>query len=917
MATPPAPPLLGTYNANGAFPTPGPSAWPSGSATNLAGEYFAWWSGWETSPGAFITKCINNNLIPFVELEPWWQDSNGTIHAVLFSDITSGAHDSELTAVGSAIAAAGKPVILTFGHEMNVSGQYPWSQNAKGTLGFTSGTGGTADLTPAQWIAGWKYVHDKVNSTANGNALWMWACSAWTAGTTVNPSPWWPGASYVDMVGIDGYPNTQYGQSLGTFAGQIQQTVTAIRSLGWSDPIFLAETNLAGMVASGGEGITQFVADMHTANMSGIFEFQESYEPDMSAAQWTEYHNAVSQYYGTPAGGGGSGSGSGGAGTGALTVTKGTADEVSAINGVANSVTAISPTAGSMVRWQVAWLNSNDTLGLTFTAQDSNGVNYGAPTLKGNPGDGDGGCYLMVWDHFYQAAPGPITLTVTASGTGVSSAAPSDCLILGNVITGAAADQSSAAFAHFEEVGTSTTTYELNLTTTVPGSVVFVMGAPNDNGGATGPVTANSNTVTDVDWDDVGIGSRGTFGRSKTPTVIPGSTQFGWTSANPSPFGYGVMATEVIPASPGPGGGTTGGSSSGTAFAAVGEWIEVPGTGTSFSWNPTKVGNTLAVICFSETAGAPVTGMSSTNATWDQVVSDQTLGSNTVTEATAFLGTATKLTSAIVNLATTATADNLRILAREFDSNGAAVALDTFVTMDGDALGDVTAWPSITPTKGGNELLFGFERNFNDNAGAAVAGSTSNTVYYVDDQSNGGAVNLGVSSPVAVGWSDSDARTALVILLYAVTAGGTTGSGGTGVSGGSLWYDGAEETELDAKAALLNNGSLKIYTGEQPALNGTLTGTLLVTMAFNATAFAPSTAANGMVTATANAITPGVAVATGKAGYFALVTASGQVVVTAPVGLSGADLNLPSLDITSGVQVGVSSFALTQSETGL
>ena len=297
MATPPSPPILGMYETNGTFPTPGPSAWPSGAGTNLSATYLAWEADWPTYAAPFVAECNSNGLVPFVELEPWnWDQS-----AILFSAITGGTYDSQLEGYGTAIAATGKPCILTFAHEMNVSGQYPWSQGDTG-----SGPGGGA-LTAAEWVAGWKYVHDKVNSTAAGYAIWMWACSAYTGGTTISPAAYWPGFSYVDMVGIDGYPNTQYGDSLGTFTGQIEPTVSIIRGLGWTEPIFISETNLAAMVASGGESITDFVADMYAAGVSGILEFEDaSWDlPAMTSAQWTEYNNAIATNYGGGGGGGG------------------------------------------------------------------------------------------------------------------------------------------------------------------------------------------------------------------------------------------------------------------------------------------------------------------------------------------------------------------------------------------------------------------------------------------------------------------------------------------------------------------------------------------------------------------------------------------------------------------------------------
>lgn len=130
-----------------------------------------------------------------------------------------------------------------------------------------------------------------------------------------------------------------------------------------------------------------------------------------------------------------------------------------------------------------------------------------------------------------------------------------------------------------------------------------------------------------------------------------------------------------------------------------------------------------------------------------------------------------------------------------------------------------------------------------------------------------------------------------------------------------LWYDATITGGVDNRAALLNSGFIKIYTGSQPALNGSLTGTLLVTLTFGATAFGASTASGGTVTANANAITSGTAGNTGTAGYFALVKSdTTTVVMTGTVGTSNADLVGPSTSITSGSNVSCSSFQITQAQ---
>jgi hypothetical protein len=130
------------------------------------------------------------------------------------------------------------------------------------------------------------------------------------------------------------------------------------------------------------------------------------------------------------------------------------------------------------------------------------------------------------------------------------------------------------------------------------------------------------------------------------------------------------------------------------------------------------------------------------------------------------------------------------------------------------------------------------------------------------------------------------------------------------------FYDATVEAALNAAAALLSSGFLEIWSGSQPALDGSLTGTKLAKLGFGSTAFAGSTAAAGTVTANANAISSGIALATGTAGYHALLKSDdATVVATGSVGLSGADLNMSSLSVVAGQVVAASSYSLTEAQT--
>jgi hypothetical protein len=278
----PAPPAatLGIYAGGSAS---------EGQHPNIVNEYYGWG---DSDIGSFLSSAHAKGATPYVELEPWTEssvtDCTVSMSGIAANDATDVSYEK---AIGSAIASFGRPVILTFAHEFNVSGQYPWA------------VGGGCGTSPAQWVAAWQKVVTNVNSTAGTNAYWMWAPNADTGGTTQSPAPWWPGSGYVDMVGVDGYPDTTYSPSFGTFSGLLGPVFGEIRGVGWTGPIFLSETNLVPLDSSGYESLTGFIDDLLAAGGSGVLEFEDPTWslPAMSSKQWTELDNAL----GAGTGGGG------------------------------------------------------------------------------------------------------------------------------------------------------------------------------------------------------------------------------------------------------------------------------------------------------------------------------------------------------------------------------------------------------------------------------------------------------------------------------------------------------------------------------------------------------------------------------------------------------------------------------------
>lgn len=113
---------------------------------------------------------------------------------------------------------------------------------------------------------------------------------------------------------------------------------------------------------------------------------------------------------------------------------------------------------------------------------------------------------------------------------------------------------------------------------------------------------------------------------------------------------------------------------------------------------------------------------------------------------------------------------------------------------------------------------------------------------------------------------------------------------------------------LDAITTFIGaSGKMRIYSGTRPATAGAIT-VLLVELTLNAV-FAPGAAAGVL---TANAITSGVAVATGTASWARLFKADGTTIcIDLGVATSGMEVTIGTTAIVSGATVSCSSLVIT------
>ena len=184
-----------------------------GRQPNLVSYYSSWL---EPFQAGFAATAAQHGAVPLVQINP--------AHASLAA-IASGKFDVYLRAYAAAVRAYGHRVILSFGHEMN-GWWYSW---------------GYRHTSPKVFVAVWRHIVTLFRSVGADNVTWLWTINViHLSGGIVAPAPWWPGRSYVNWVGIDGY----YHKSSWRFAPLFGPTIKTVRAL-TRDPILIAETGVA------------------------------------------------------------------------------------------------------------------------------------------------------------------------------------------------------------------------------------------------------------------------------------------------------------------------------------------------------------------------------------------------------------------------------------------------------------------------------------------------------------------------------------------------------------------------------------------------------------------------------------------------------------------------------------------------
>lgn len=246
-------PLVGVYEpgAPGSWSDFGTFADVSGVKPGIVGYYSSWREPFGSS---FAQTAWNHGAYVLVQLQPG---------DVSLASIADGDSDAYLRSFADAVAAFGHPVILSFGHEMNGS-WYSW---------------GNGHASPAEFVAAWRHLVRVFRTQGADNVTWLWAVNS-VGGASSDLRQWWPGAAWVNWVGVDAY----YFGKADTFTSVFGATIADIRTLSQA-PLLIAETAV-GTTADRNSQIKGLFAGVRAGHLAGLMWFDEAQDSGLYHQDW-------------------------------------------------------------------------------------------------------------------------------------------------------------------------------------------------------------------------------------------------------------------------------------------------------------------------------------------------------------------------------------------------------------------------------------------------------------------------------------------------------------------------------------------------------------------------------------------------------------------------------------------------------
>jgi hypothetical protein len=256
-----------------------------------------WYQGWGLTQGQNFEPTWMNNVrdhgsIPMISWEP--QDYTKGVNQPTYSlqNIISGKLDGYITKWAQASKAWRHPYFLRFAAEMN-GYWFPWSELTNGNKA-------------GQYVQAWRHVHDIFTKQGATNVTWVWSPNIVFPGN-IPLQELYPGSSYVDWVGIDGYNwgSIGRGHQPQSFSQIFQKTYTILVGMSLHKPMMIAETGSTNQQVNKAAWITDAFSVQLPKNFPEVKAFvwfnqnkETDWRIESSASAQTAFANAMasSQY---------------------------------------------------------------------------------------------------------------------------------------------------------------------------------------------------------------------------------------------------------------------------------------------------------------------------------------------------------------------------------------------------------------------------------------------------------------------------------------------------------------------------------------------------------------------------------------------------------------------------------------------
>jgi len=231
-----------------------------GCEPNVAVHY----ARWDDNPDASRKLAISmtaRGAAPLLEISPFSTSLKG---------IAAGKTDKWIREYATMIRDLKTPVLISFAPEAN-GGWYSW---------------GSGHVQPADEVEAWRHVVSVFRQAGAGNARWVWIVNQlWPGSGDIRAL--WPGASYVDEVGIDGY----FKKATDTFGSVFTPTIKAVRALAPGKPVLITETG-ASPKTNKSHAVSAIIQGVRQYGLKGFvwFDIDQSATPSNSHADWTLEH---------------------------------------------------------------------------------------------------------------------------------------------------------------------------------------------------------------------------------------------------------------------------------------------------------------------------------------------------------------------------------------------------------------------------------------------------------------------------------------------------------------------------------------------------------------------------------------------------------------------------------------------------